>query len=75
MTPYANRGGDSGVAAFEVGADFIVVQFTTGARYLYNHAATGAANIARMKELALDGHGLNEFINRHVRKLYARRLV
>lgn len=73
MQPYANHGGDSGVAAYEVGLDFIRIQFTTGAVYLYTHASCGLHNCEMMKKLAADGHGLNAFINSVVRKGYARR--
>ncbi len=73
MQPYGNRGGDSGVAAYETGPDFIRVQFTTGAVYLYTHASCGAHNCETMKSMAADGHGLNAFINSVVRNGYARR--
>ena len=74
MQRYLNAGGDSGVAAFEIGQDSITVQFHDGAAYLYNHASAGPANIEQMKQLALGGRGLNSFINRYVRKGYAARL-
>ena len=74
MRPYANVGGDSGVAAFEVAADSITVQFRDGATYLYNYLRTGSAHIEQMKQLALGGSGLNSYINRCVRKSYAARL-
>ncbi len=72
METYGNRGGDSGVAAYECGPNFIRVQFTTGAVYLYTYASCGANNCETMKRLAADGHGLNAFINSVVRKGYAR---
>ncbi len=73
MEPYANLGGDSGVAAYEMGPDFIRVQFTTGAVYLYTDASCGAANCDNMKRLASEGHGLNAYINSIVRKGFERR--
>ena len=73
MEKYANRNGDSGVAGYEIGADFIRVQFKDGAIYLYNNSNTGAANIEQMKQLAIAGAGLNSFISRYVRKAYARK--
>ena len=73
MQPYGNRGGDSGVAAYEAGPDFIRVQFTTGAVYVYTHASCGQHNCETMKSLAADGRGLNAFINSVVRRGYARR--
>ena len=35
MKPYGNRHGNSGIAAYEVGADFIRLRFTSGSVYLY----------------------------------------
>ena len=74
MKPYANLGGDSGIVAYEDGPDFIKVQFSDGSIYLYTDASAGSNNIAYMKQLAESGEGLNSFINRHVRDLYAAKL-
>ncbi len=73
MERYRNLGGDSGVAAFETGPDFIRVQFKDGAVYLYTYASAGPQNIEHMKQLAERGQGLNSFINTTVRKAYARK--
>lgn len=73
MERYANLGGDSGVVGYEIGNDFIRVQFSDGSVYLYTNASAGAENIEQMKRLARNGQGLNAFINRHVRKAYAQR--
>lgn len=74
MTPYKNRGGNSGIDSYETGADSITVQFKDGAVYLYTAQSAGAANIEEMKSLAVAGHGLNSFISRNVRKRYAHKL-
>jgi hypothetical protein len=73
MERYRNRGGDSGVVAYEEGPDFIRVQFSDGHVYLYTYASAGAREIEQMKQLANNGQGLNSFINTTVRKKYARR--
>lgn len=73
MDIYRDIDGDSGVAAYEVGADFIRVQFRDGSVYLYTNNSAGAQNISNMKRLAASGDGLNAYINRHVRNGYARR--
>ncbi len=73
MERYKNLGRDSGVAAYENGPDFIRVQFSDGSVYLYTYASAGAQNIEHMKPLAIDGQGLNAFINTTVRKAYARK--
>lgn len=74
MERYRNRGGDSGIVAYEIGPDSITVMFSDGAVYLYTYQSAGSANIERMKRLAIAGEGLNSFINRRVRKRYARKL-
>lgn len=74
MQRYANLGGDSGVTGFEIGSDRITVQFKGGATYLYTYASAGQTNIEEMKALALAGQGLNSFISRVVKKLYAAKL-
>ena len=70
MERYRNIDGDSGVSAYEIGVDFIRVQFGTGATYLHTYSSAGSANIEQMKILAKKGDGLNSFINTTVCKLY-----
>ena len=73
MERYKNLGGNSGVVGYEIGTDFIRVQFSDGSVYLYTYASAGAHNVEQMKQLARMGQGLNAFINRHVRKAYERK--
>ena len=73
MTPYKNLGGNSGVRAYEIGPDFIRVQFSDNSIYLYTYASAGSHNIEHMKRLAVDGRGLNSFITTNVRYDYARK--
>ena len=73
MIRYKNLGRNSGVFAYEYGDDYIRVKFKDGAVYLYNYASAGSNNIERMKVLAEYGQGLSSFINRNVRKKYARK--
>lgn len=73
MERYRDINGDSGVFAYDAGADFIRVQFRDGSVYLYTEASAGAASIAQMKRFAAAGDGLNAFINTRVRRAYARR--
>ena len=74
MKTYKDVDGDSGVAAYESGLDWICVQFKTGTVYEYTCSSTGQHNIETMKRLADSGDGLNSFINTHVKKLYSRRI-
>lgn len=73
MQLYKDLDGDSGVYAYEYGADYIRVIFTTGAIYLYTYKSAGAENIEQMKKLADYGDGLNAFINSQVRKKYEKK--
>lgn len=72
MEKYKNLGGDSGVAAFEIGSDYIKVRFTSGSVYTYSNQSAGTTHIAKMKQLAQSGHGLNSYIQTHVRNNYVR---
>lgn len=71
---YKNRHHDSGVTAYEIGDDYIKVEFAEGPLYLYTHDMPGAAQVEQMKKLALRGEGLSTYISRHVRDAYASRL-
>ncbi len=74
MERYKNLGGDSDVVAFEIAEDSITVEFKDGSIYLYTNQSAGSENISEMKRLARAGQGLNSFINRVVKKLYASKL-
>ncbi|WP_448699136.1 hypothetical protein ACFGVR_19465 [Mucilaginibacter sp. AW1-3] len=74
MQPYKNTAENSGVTAYQLGDDFITIQFQDGSTYLYNYQSTGKAHIEQMKVLALSGEGLTTFINQHVREHYAKKL-
>lgn len=71
MVRYKNLDGNSGVLAYEAGADFIKVQFTGGIVYLYNSKVSGKNNIEQMKTLAERGRGLSTYISTFVKDLYA----
>jgi len=71
MERYRNSGGDSGVSAFEIGLDYILVQFSGTARtYRYSYTKAGQNHVETMKRLARSGSGLNSYINRYAKKLY-----
>lgn len=74
MIDYSNRGGDSGISAYEIKEDGIVVQFSTGTKYLYTNMSAGASNIEEMKKLATIGKGLNSFIMKYARTSYSKKL-
>ncbi len=71
MQPYLNINGDSGVAGYEIGPDYIIVCFKNTYRlYRYSYRKVGKENVERMKILARNGDGLNSFINKYVKFLY-----
>lgn len=70
MTAYRNRNGDSGVVAYALLEDALVVRFNDGATYLYGPSRPGRHHVGRMKSLAMAGRGLNTYINRYVREKY-----
>lgn len=69
MERYGNRGGDSGVSAYEIGSDYIKVVFKGNSKiYAYTYQIEGQKHIEKMKTLARNGNGLNSYINRYLRK-------
>jgi len=74
MTPYKNISRNSAVVAYEIGSDYIVVQFDNGSVYQYSHRRPGYQAVREMSMLAQNGQGLGTFINKNVRKNYDRRI-
>ena len=72
MERYGNRGGDSGVVGYEIGQGSIIVAFGDGWKYLYDGTKPGAADVAKLQQLARSGHGLNSYITRVVQGRWAR---
>ena len=57
MKRYGNLHGNSGIAAYEDGDDFIRIRFTSGGIYLYTYESTSEDNIEEMKELGKKAKG------------------
>lgn len=71
MQKYADTDRDSGVDSFEIYDTSITVWFKgTSKSYTYSYSKAGQFHVDQMKQLALAGDGLNEYINDHVKKLY-----
>lgn len=68
---YSDTDGDSSVAAYQAGTGFLWVRFDDGSAYLYTDSSAGSSDIATMQQLAAQGDGLNEFIQRNARYAYA----
>lgn len=72
MERYRNSGGDSGVSDYEIGSDYIIVVFKgKPKRYRYSYGGgAGRYHVENLKNLAINGNGLNAYINNHVKYLY-----
>lgn len=72
MERYPNLSGEGGITKYEVGPDYILVEFRKGRSYRYSHAGAGQVHVERMKRLAAEGRGLTTYISQHVHDLYDR---
>lgn len=73
MERYKNLSGNSGVVAFEIGSNSIIVKFENGQMYGYDSYKPGAYHVREMQRLALLGRGLGTYINKYVGKNYSRK--
>ncbi len=71
MKKYQDKHSNSGIYAYELGDDFIRVQFKSNSIYLYTDAITGQQNVTQMKLLAERGRGLCTFISKIIKNNYA----
>ena len=63
MTTYNSTSGKkSGVTAYEIYDDSILVEFRGGAKYLYSNSSAGENAVEEMKRLALNSNGLSTYI-------------
>lgn len=70
MERYANRSRQSGVSAYEIGLNYIRIRFTSGSIYQYSYRKAGQYHVDNMKRLAIQGSGLNSYINNNVKFKY-----
>lgn len=73
MEPYRGQVRRGGVVAYEIGADAIDVEFTSGWIYRFSYAKPGANRVERMKALAQSGRGLSTFISKHCKNRFEKR--
>ena len=73
METYKNRTKKSGVLAYEIGTDFIKIEFVGGDVYVYDYTKPGKIKVEEMKRLARAGKGLSTYISRYVRENYSRK--
>ncbi|SHJ02784.1 hypothetical protein SAMN02745146_2043 [Hymenobacter daecheongensis DSM 21074] len=66
MTDYVSASGKkSGVTAYEIGKDFIKVEFNNSKIYTYRSSNNNKIMIEEMKSLALASEGLSTYIARN----------
>lgn len=71
MERYRNSSGNSGVYGYEIGNDYIRVQFSSGQTYRYSYnGKAGRNHVENMKSLARSGSGLNSYNNSYVKYKY-----
>ncbi|WP_291869557.1 hypothetical protein [Maribacter sp.] len=68
MERYRNR--DSGVKAYQISTNHILVKFDSFKTYKYSYKKAGQFKVEKMKMLAVRGKGLNSFINRYAKYSY-----
>ena len=61
---------ESGVSAYEIGVDWIRVQFKDGSIYTYNYESAGRIHVETMKDLAASGKFLSTYISKYVKDNY-----
>lgn len=70
MAVYGNISGNSNIAGYNIGEDYISVMFNNGSVYNYTYESAGQENVDQMKLLAQTGSGLGSFIHNNAKDLY-----
>lgn len=75
MISYKNLNGNSNVKCYNISENYIDIEFyNTPLVYRYSNVVPGRKVLNELKRLAIQGYGLNSFINRYVKKNYERRI-
>lgn len=70
MDRYLNLKNDSSVIAYQIGSDYIDVQFINHRIYRYSYASAGLSKVEQMKKLAIQGYGLGSYIQCYAKYNY-----
>lgn len=78
MEKYKNLGGNSGVEAYEIQNDAIIVEFKNRTKagnkfYKYSYTRPGMVEVEKMKRLAVEGRGLGGYISSDIDERYEQR--
>ncbi len=68
MERYINR--SSGIKAYKIGDEYILVKFDSFKTYKYSYRKAGRFKVEKMKILAMSGKGLNSYINKYAKYSY-----
>lgn len=71
MEKYKNT--SSGIVQYEIGTDYILIEFKGKKQYIYNYKVTGKEIVEEMKKLAKSGKGLSNFIHNHAKTNYIKK--
>lgn len=55
----------TGVRGYDYGDDYIIIYFTSGARYTYTYGSCGSSHVETMKRLARGQQGLNTYVTKN----------
>jgi len=64
---------ETGVIAYHIDENSIIVQFQDGSYYLYDDEKPGADHVKKMKTRAKKGSELTTYISQHVQENYKRK--
>jgi len=74
MIPYKSKSGKtSGVSAFEIGENYLLVQFRGGIIYKYSNLSCGISTVQTMVNLAKNSKGLSTYIAQNKPKYESKR--
>ena len=71
---YQNVGGKSKVERYHLAKDAVTIEFADCSKYIYTNQSATPVNIAKMKELAVAGKGLDAFIDKNVKDRFERKI-
>ena len=63
MKPYKNL--DSGITAYDIFEDYIIIQFKKEKKYRYDESCVGKECLENMNKFAQKGDNLNTYINKN----------
>lgn len=68
MKAYKNLAGNVGICAYEFRDEEIKIRFHTRNTVVYKPGSLGKNQVEQMKTLAMQGFGLNKYIDEHIRE-------